>query len=266
MNDLRLAARGLIRSPGFTVASVLTLALAVGSATAVFSVARAVLLEPLPYREPDRLVRLVGQSEHESRYDSISYPDYQDAFAQSGAFESAAAYDEWSPSLLGEGDAEVLKGAAVDSAFFTVLGVRPARGRFFVAREDQPGQDTAVVISDGLWRRRFGAREDIVGRTIRIDRTALTIVGVLGPDFVHPHLSDNARPIDVWTTLAIDASTNRAPRSGRAFTAVARLRSGVTIEQAAARVATAAKRLERAHPDTNTGRSMTVVPLHARII
>lgn len=266
MNDLRLAARALLRSPGFTVASVLTLVLAVGSATAVFSVARAVLLEPLPYREPDRLVRLVGQSEHQSRYDSISYPDYQDAVAQSGAFESAAAYDEWSPSLLGEGDPEILKGAAVDSAFFTVLGVRPARGRFFVAREDQPGQDTAVVISDGLWRRRFGAREDIVGRTIRIDRTVLTIVGVLEPDFVHPHLSDNARPIDVWTTLAIDASTNRAPRSGRAFTAVARLRPGVTIDQAAARVATASKQIERAHPDTNTGRSMTVVPLHARII
>lgn len=266
MNDLKLAIRSLAKSPGFALAAVVTLALAVGSATAVFSVARAVLLEPLPYPAPERLVRLIGTSDRQqSRYESISYPDFQDAVAQSGAFERAAAYDEWSPTLAGAGEAELLRGAAVDSGFFDVLGVRPAAGRFFVAREDQPGQDTAVVISDSLWRRRFGARPDIAGKPIRLDRSVLTIVGVLGPDFVHPYLSDNTRPIEIWTTLGIDPSTNRAPRSGRAFTAIARLRSGVTAEQAAARVATVAKRLERAHPDTNTGRSMTVAPLHARI-
>jgi putative ABC transport system permease protein len=265
MHDFRVALRSLLRTPGFTFAAVVTLALAVGAATAVFSVARAVLLEPLPYAAPERLVRLIGTSDQQSRYESISHPDFLDAVTQSGAFERAAAYDEWSPTLVGEGEAEVLRGAAVDSGFFDVLSVRPAMGRFFVAREDQPGQDTAVVISDSLWRRRYGARTDIVGRPIRLDRSVLTIVGVLRPDFVHPHLSDNTRPIDVWTTLGIDSSTNRAPRSGRSFTAIARLRRGVTVDQAAARVATVAKRLEQVHPDTNAGRSMTVVPLHARI-
>ncbi|HYC87913.1 MAG TPA: ABC transporter permease [Thermoanaerobaculia bacterium] len=267
MHELRVAFRSLAKSPGFTFAALATLTLAVGATAAVYSIARAVLLEPLPYREPERIVRFIGSKEGEtqSRYDAVSYPDLRDAVAQSGVFESAAAYDEWSPSLMGTGEAEVLRGAAVDSAFFHVLGVRAARGRFFVAREDVPGNDTTVVISHGLWRRKFGAREDIAGHAIRVDRRMLTVAGVTAPDFRHPYLSDDTEPVEIWTTLAVDASTNQAPRSGRSFTGIARLKRGVTVEQAAAAVGTVAKRLERAYPESHTGRGMTVVPLHARI-
>jgi putative ABC transport system permease protein len=267
MTEIRLAFRSLLRSPGFTFAAVATLTLAVGAATAVFSIARAVLLEPLPYKDPERIVRFIGgkEGEADARYDSISYPDLRDVAAQSGAFERTAAFDEWSPSLVGAGEAEVLIGGAVDSGFFETLSVRPARGRYFVAAEDVPGNDTTVVISDGLWRRKFGAREDVAGEPIRLDRRTLTIVGVTPPGFTHPYLGDNTDPIEIWTRIAADLNTDQAPRSSRSYTTIGRLKRGVTIEQASARVSAVAKRLEQVYPDTNTGRKMTVVPLHARI-
>jgi putative ABC transport system permease protein len=267
MNDFKLAFRSLMRSPGFTLAALATLTLAVGAATAVFSVAREVLLAPLPYRDPGSIVRIVGTKEGDAtgRQDPVSYPDLRDAVAQSGAFERAAAYDEWSPSLTGAGEAEVLTGAGVDSGFFDVLGVRPLHGRFFNASEDITGNDTSAVLSYSLWRRKFGERQDIIGRPIRIDGSTLTVIGILRPDFEHPYLGDNTQPIEIWTTLGIDQATDRAPRSGRSFTGIARLRRGMTVEQAAARVAAVAKRLERVYPDSNTGRGMSVVPLHARI-
>lgn len=264
MNDLQLAVRTLRKSPAFTLASVATLALAVGAATAVFSVARTVLFAPLPYAEPERIVRLIGTSGSAGRYDAISYPDYRDVVAHSGAFTKAAAFDEWSPALIGSGEPEVLTGGAVDSGFFDVLGIRPARGRFFVAREDTPGQDVTAVISDSLWRRKFGAREDVIGRPIQIDGRTLTIVGITPPGFHHPYLTDDLRTIDIWTTLAIDPATNTAPRNGRSYTAIARLAPGVTREQATARVAAVSRSLETLHPE-NDGCGVTIVPLRERI-
>ena len=267
MTELRLALRSLLRSPGYTFAAAATLTLAVGAATAVFSIARAVILEPLPYRDPERIVRIIGGKEGETdrRYETVSYPDFQDAIAQSGAFSAAAAFDEWSPSLLGTGEPEVLAGGAVDSAFFAVLGVKPARGRFFVASEDIPGNDTAVVLADGLWRRKFGAREDIIGQPILIDRRTLTVVGVAPPGFRHPYLSFTSDPIEIWTTIAVDRSTNASPRSGRSYTGIARLKAGVTVEQASARLAAVARRLEQTYPDSNKGRLLSARPLHAQI-
>jgi len=267
MTELRQALRSLLRSPGFTLAAVATLTLAVGAATAVFSIARAVLLEPLPYRDPEQIVRIIGGKEGETdpRYETVSYPDFKDAIAQSGAFESGAAFDEWSPSLLGAGEPEVLIGGAVDSNFFDVLGVKPARGRFFVASEDVPGNDTTVVLSDGLWRRKFGAREDILDQPVRIDRRTLTVVGVAPAGFRHPYLSYGTEPIEIWTTIAPDLTTNQSPRSGRAFTGIARLKRGVTVEQATARLASVAKNLEQTYPDSNKGRKLSARPLHAQI-
>ncbi|HEY0159085.1 MAG TPA: ABC transporter permease [Thermoanaerobaculia bacterium] len=267
MNDFRIALRGLLRAPGFTLAALATLTLAVGAATAVFSIARAVLLEPLPYRDPERIVRFLGSKvgDTEGRHHPVSYPDYLDAVAQSNAFERAAAYDEWSPSLVGAGEPEVLVGAAVESGFFDVLGIRPLHGRLFQRHEDTPGNDTTAILSYSLWRRKFGADPSIVGQPIRLDAGTLTVIGVLGPDFEHPYLGDNTAPVEIWTTLAIDLATNQVTRSGRSFTAIARLRPGVTAEQAAARVAAIGKRLEKTYPDSNSGRGMRVVPLHARI-
>jgi predicted permease len=263
MNDLRIALRTLLKSPGFAFAAVATLALAIGASTAVFSVADSVLLEPLRYREPDRIVRLVGVNPKGAGFDVISYPDYLDAVAQSGAFVKAAAFQEWNPAVTGAGDAEVLQGATVDSGFFDVLGVRPAKGRFFIADEDKPGGDTIVVISHALWQRKFGGR-DVVGKTILLDAQPMTIVGVAPRDYEEPYLLDNTRRIDIWTTNALDLAHDAAPRGSRSYTAIARLRDGVTLEQANARLAAISARLATMYRE-NIDNAMTLVPLRVRI-
>ena len=263
MNDFRYAARTLLQSPGFTLAAVAMLALAVGASTAVFSIANDVLLDPLAYREPDRIVRLLGVNPRGDEV-VISYPDFLDVVAQSGAFARAAAFQEWQPAVSGSGDAEVLSGATVDSGFFDVLGVRPARGRFFVPQEDRPGGDIIVVLSHALWQRKFGGREDVVGKTILLDARPMTVIGIAPRDFEEPYLLDNTRRIDVWTTNALDLAQDQAPRGSRSYTAIARLEDGVTLESANARVAAVTARLGRTYPET-TGHGMQLVPLKVRM-
>jgi putative ABC transport system permease protein len=265
MDDFRIALRTLLKSPGFTFAAVATLAIAIGAATSVFSVADSVLLEPLRYREPDRIVRLFGINPKGAGFDVISYPDYLDVVAGSGAFAKASAFQEWNPAVTGAGDAEVLNGATVDSGFFDVLGVHPEKGRFFVAAEDKPGGDTIVVISYPLWQRKFGGA-DVVGKTILLDARPMTLVGIAPRDFEEPYLLDNTRRIDVWTTNAIDPANNyeMAPRGSRSYSAIARLRDGISVAQADARVRTVAARLGTLYPETS-GHGLTITPLRVRI-
>lgn len=260
---MKIALRTLLKSPGFTFAAVATLALAIGASTSVFSIADSVLLEPLRYREPDRIVRLVGVNPKGAGFDVISYPDYLDAVAQSGAFARASAFQEWNPAVTGAGDAEVLQGATVDSGFFDVLGVRPEAGRFFVADEDKPGGDTIVVLSYALWQRKFGG-QNLIGKTISLDARPMTVVGIAPRDFEEPYLLDNTRRIDIWTTNALDLAQDAAPRGSRSYTAVARLRDGVSLAQADARVRTVAERLGATYPESS-GHSLTLVPLRVRI-
>ncbi len=261
MNELRFAFRRLSRTPGFTITALLTLAVAIAASTSVFSVASRVLLEPLSFREPDRIVRLVATVEENG---IISYPDYLDVVAQSGAFERASAFQEWEPAVSGSGDAEVLHGATVDSGFFQVLGIRPAAGRFFVPDDDKPGGDTIVVISDSLWRRKFGARPDVIGRTIVLDAEPMTIVGIVPPDYEEPYLLDTTRRIEVWTTNAIDAASDDFPRGARSFSAIARLRNGSTFEQARSRVRTTSASLNKLYPEDGQ-HDMDIIPLKVRI-
>jgi hypothetical protein len=261
---MKIALRTLLKSPGFTFAAVATLALAIAASTSIFSIADSVLLEPLRYREPDRIVRLVGIDPKGAGFDVISYPDYLDVVGQSGAFAKASAFDGgWQPALTGQGDAEVLRGATVDSGFFDVLGVRPAKGRFFIADEDKPGGDTIVVISHPLWQRKFGGR-DIVGKTITLDARAMTVVGIAPRDFEEPYLLDNTRGVDVWTTNALDLAKDQAPRGSRSYTAIARLRDGISLAQADARVRIVAERLGKLYPESS-GHGITIVPLRVRI-
>ncbi|HJQ41187.1 MAG TPA: ABC transporter permease [Thermoanaerobaculia bacterium] len=260
---MKLALRTLLKSSGFTFAAVATLALAIGASTSVFSIADSVLLEPLRYREPDRIVRLVGVTDKGEGFDVISYPDYLDAVSQSGAFLRASAFQEWNPAVTGAGDAEVLQGATVDSGFFDVLGVRPEAGRFFVADEDKPGGDTIVVLSYPLWQRKFGG-QNVVGKTILLDARPMTVVGIAPRDFEEPYLLDNTKRIDVWTTNALDLAQDAAPRGSRSFSAIARLRDGMTVAQADARVRTVAGRLAAMYPES-AGHSLTIVPLRLRI-
>ncbi|MEO8037041.1 MAG: ABC transporter permease, partial [Acidobacteriota bacterium] len=264
LNDLRHAIRSLAKTPGFTLAVIGTLALGIGATSAVFSVFDAVLLQPLPYRRPERLVRIVSSNPREGADSpTISYPDYMDAVNESAAFTKATVFTEWHPSLSGERSAEILNGAVVDSPYFDVFGVRPERGRFFTRREDRPGQDDMVVISHALWLRQFGGG-DIVGKPIRIDGRTLTVAGIVAAAFEDPHMT-SSRDLEIWTTIAPTGGNDWA-RSGRALNSVARLRDGVSIAVADARVKAVAARLRARYPKDNANQDLGVVSLRDSLV
>ena len=184
-HDIRFALRLLYRQPSFTIVAVITLALGIGATTAVFTVVNGVLLRPLPYREPDRLVQLFhGRNGRLSM--TYSPPNYRDVTAGSGVFAGATAITPSSANLIGNGDPQQLDGANVTTSFFTVLGATPQRGRAFVDADGTEGAPAVVVVSDGLWRRQFGARSDIVGSTLRLDGKPFTVIGVAPPDLTIP--------------------------------------------------------------------------------
>jgi putative ABC transport system permease protein len=264
LNDLRYALRVLVKSPGFTLAVVLTLGLGIAATTSVFSVVDAVLLQPFRYRDPEQLVRLVNQGREMAgrRTQTISYPDLRDAVDGSSAFSVATYSVQWTPALSGYGEAEILNGGAVDSHFFETFGVQPERGRFFLASEDKPGNDDKVVISHGLWMRKFGGA-DIIGKALRIDGRVLTVVGIVPPTFEDPRLN-NPRDSDIWTTLA--PVPEEWSRSSRSMSAVARLRQGVTLGQARARVKAIAARLRTAYPADNGDEDIEVIPVREMVV
>jgi predicted permease len=253
--DTRYALRVLARAPGFTAAVVLTLALGVAATTAVFSVFNAVLLRPFSYPAPDRLV-MIGDPDQRTR--NVSYQDYMDFVAQSGAFSRAAVFNEWSPSISGAGEAEMLRGGIVDSPFFEVFGVKPERGRFFSAEEDRPGKDDTVVISHGLWMRKFGGA-DVVGKPLTVDGRPLTIIGITPASFEDPHLV-SGHDGEIWTTIAPKFDGDWV-RSGRSLRMVARLRAGVTLAEAKARVEAISARLQTLYPKDNVSEDYSLIGL-----
>lgn len=262
LTDFKYALRSLGKAPGFSLAVIATLALGIASTASVFSVFDGVLLQPLGYTAPDRLVRLLNVSTSISarRTSTISYPDFVDAESQSGAFSVATYSAQWHPSVSGYGNAEILTGGAIDSHFFETFGVKPERGRFFIAKEDQPGSDDKVVISHGLWMRKFGG-SDVVGKPLHVDGRVLTVVGI-APAFEDPRLND-PRDSEIWTTLA--PLPGDWSRDGRSLAAVARLRDGVTLANARARISAVASRLRTQYvADRET--DVIIVPLRDTVV
>jgi len=249
--------RVLTKSPGFALATILVLALGIGANTAIFSVVYSVLLKPLPYRDPGRLVVAL----HEGRY-PVSPADFLDYRAQVRAFENLAAAQAWGGSLSGADKAEEIPGLQVTANLFTTLGVAPLVGRTFVTGEDQPGATRMLVIGYGLWQRRFGGNPGVVGQTIRLTDRDYTIVGVMAPQFQFaPFWQTQA---EMWTPLVLgDRVTDRAGSSLRLF---ARLAPGVSVAQAQAQMDTVARRLAAAYPKTNTNLGIEVVPLHEKVV
>jgi predicted permease len=251
------ALRSLAKSPGFTAVALLTLALGIGVNTAMFSIVNAFLLRPAPYLNADRLVR-VFRTSPQSKTWPHSTPDLDDVRAQNHVLDSLAAFQWWTFSLSAPGQpAERLRGIVVSAEFFGALGVQPALGRIFTAEEQQLGRDQVIVLTDALWRGRFAADPEIIGRTIRVDGANLTVIGVMPPSFAYPLLwgrLDAIRPL----VFAADWQRDRATHW---LSAIACLKPGVPLAQAQAEMDAIGARLVKQYPDTNAGTSLRVVPL-----
>jgi len=249
--DLRFAVRMLAKNPGFTAVAVLCIAIGIGANTTAFSVVQAVLLRPFPYADPERIVAVRQINLHkEVDEGAFSYPDFLDLRTQSSSFSQMAAYGVRSLVVSGKKESELVLGAAVSASLFPLLGEQPALGRHFRKDEDLPGAPPVILLGHDLWMRRFGGDPAIVGRTVMVNSTARTVVGVMKPRFRLPDRRE------AWVPLGPLAHDE--PRSDRGYSVLARLKPGITRKQAAAEMTTLTRQLEQLHPDTNTGWSATV--------
>ena len=257
--DLRSAVRSALRSPASTVVVVTTLAVAIGANTLAFSLVHGILLRPLPYPEPERLVRLwetapAGPDELRS----IAHPTLAEWQRGLRSFESIALFGPWSFDLAGEGRPEQVPGATVSGDYFRTLGVEPALGRTFVDAELRPGGPRAVLLGDGLWRRRFGADPGVLGRTLVLSGQPYAVVGVLPPGFEYP------KGAELYASTAIDPEHDAA--AARHLSAVARLREGVTHARASGELAAMARTLAARLPETHRGHGLRLVPMREWIV
>jgi len=262
LQDLRYGARMLWKSPGFTLIAVITLALGIGANTAIFSVIDALMLRPLPFREPDKLFQ-VWESNVKLGYKEIdaSYPNFADWRDQNQVFEQIAIYSSGTYNLAGAAEPERAEGAIVSPAFFPLLGVKPMLGRVLAPEEDHPNKVFSVVMSERLWRRRFSSDPQIIGRTISLDLESFTVVGVV------PNISDLAglpNDTDIW--IPISHGFAFGTRDGHGYQVMARLKQGVTREQAQADMDRIAGSLAIRHPDSNTGQGVRLIPLQEQIV
>ncbi|HJU43268.1 MAG TPA: ABC transporter permease, partial [Vicinamibacterales bacterium] len=251
LQDFHYAARALRKSPGFTAIAALTLALGVGSTTAIFSVINAVMLRPLPFPEPDRLVRIL-ESNVERGWSTfgVSHPNFLDWRSQAGSFEAVAAFQNAGFTWTSNGEARIVLGLQVTATFLPALGISPVLGRNFLDDEDRPGGNTRVLLlSDGLWKRAFGADPSVVGRAITVNSQPYTIIGVLPPSFRWGATTDLLAP------LAPDPARNRADHR---LVAIGRVRADATIERARTELETIAARLGQQFPESNKGWSVVV--------
>ena len=257
LNDLRHSLRSLLKSPGFTALAILALALGIGANTAIFSVVNGVLLQPLAYADPDRLVVIL----HDGKY-PVAPADYLDWRKQSRSFDGMAAAQVWGATLTGRDRAEALPGMQVSANMFSVLGVDAIHGRTFQPHEDQPGNGKVAVLSYQLWRRRFGSDPGIVGQKINLNGDSYTVAGVMPQNFRFAPFW--ATDVELWVPLVFDRRSN--DRSGRSLRIFARLRPGVSIEQAQAENDVICRRLQQQYPATDTNMTARVVPLKEKVV
>lgn len=258
LKDLRVAVRGYLREPGFTLTAVATLALGIGAATAIFSVVKGVLVTPLPLEEPDRLVWAVGVWE-QGDDEGTSPPDFYDYRERSGTFASLAAFSTFQPpyNLTGQGRPVPLQGRLASAGFFRTLGVRPVLGREFTRDEETPGSGKVVMLSHALWRSSFGADSSVVGTAVTLNGTPYTVVGVL------PELPDFLGSPDVWTAMQLDVPTLRRVRFTRM---IGRLGEATSLQSAQDEMSSIAGRLEEEHPATNETWDIRLVPLTEQVV
>jgi putative ABC transport system permease protein len=256
MLHLRYALRALRKSPGFAAAVILTLAIGIGANTAIFGLVNALLLRPLPFVDPDRLV-YVSQSAPRlgERFLGVSPPDYLDWSRETRSFTGLAAYYATSFDLSRDNVPERVSGAVVTPNTFSILGVEPILGRAFLAEEATPGNQRVVLLSEDLWRRRFGADRAIIGRPVVVERAQYTVVGVMPAGIKFPEYAE------IWTPLTLPA--DGVARDNRYLEAVGRLGPGASLEQARADLGSVARRIAVEHPESNAGTGVSAVELHS---
>ncbi len=260
LQDLRYAIRLLLKKPGFTAVVVITLALGIGANTAIFSVVNGVLLQPLPFKDAHRLVA-VREFNPRSFNEPIgaSFPDFKDWKEQNEVFQYMAGFTGQSLTLTGEDEPLRVNGQSVSSTFFPMLEAEPVLGRVFLPDEEKPGHAKVVVLSDGFWQRRFGGDPAMLGRTLTLDGSPYTVVGVMGAGFRF------LRDVDLWTPLDVPAPLQRM-RGARFLQVVAKLKPETSLEQARAGMTTLAQQLESEYSQSNSGWGVSLVSLQEKVV
>jgi predicted permease len=271
--DLRYAARTLRKSPGFAVIAALTLALGIGASTAVFSLVNAILLKPLPYPEPDRIVLPELVSPPGVNLGSEYFPwgqiQFRTVTREEHPFQAFGAFQNDSFNLTGSGDPSFLDGFRVSAEFFPALGVSPVLGRTFSAEEDQPGHEYEVVLSNHLWRELFGADTGILGRAVQLNGYAYTVIGVMPAGFMFPRAEEMPssfnfpREAQLWVPLAVPAEPKGGPSE---LAVIGRLKPGMGIEQAQAAMDLITKHAEAKDPAWKGWFNTRIVPLNQQIV
>jgi len=263
LQDIRYGWRMLVRHRAVTAIAVITLALGIGANTAIFSVINAVLLRPLPFASPERLVAVgATQTNDRSRFSSLSYPDFADFQAQQSTFERMAAYHTRGLTLQSANGAVRLEGAVITSDLLPVLGINPLLGRAFRPEEDRAGGGRVALLSHNLWRNRFDADPNIVGKSLALNGGSFTVVGVMPAGFQFPIQSE---PVELWINFALETESSSgesqaAQRGNHYLSAIGRLKPGVTVEQAEAQLVAIAASLEKQYPNDNANFSVRVRP------
>ncbi|HEU5453775.1 MAG TPA: ABC transporter permease [Terriglobales bacterium] len=263
VQDLRYGARVLLKSPAFTLIAILTLALGIGANTALFSIVNGVLLKPLPFQDPDRLVFV---SEHTAVFDlaSISYPNFLDWQRDNRSLSAIAAYRYSTYTITGAHDSEPLRGDMISADFFSILGVQPVLGRSFTAADDRPGGAPVVLISQGLWKRRFASSPSVIGSSITLNGAPATVIGIVPASFRLQSwnfvIGDVYTPLAQWNDVLF-----RDRKTGLGMDAIGRLKPGVTLSQARADFARITANLAAAYPDADSGVTANLQPLKDNI-
>jgi predicted permease len=264
IQDVRYGLRMLGKNPGFTAVAVITLALGIGANTALFSLVNGVLLNPLRYAEPDRLVALYSRTPNYDRA-SISYPNFLDWVRENRSFSALAAYRPDDFTLTGRGEPERVAAEMVSASFFPLLRVQPVLGRTFLPEDDQIGARPVVLISGGLWKRKLGSSKDALGQSLTLNDVVYTVVGVIPADFRYTGInfqqSDVYTPIGQWSD-----PTFRNRRAGMGTFAVGRLKPGVTLEQAKADVDALGRHLAEQYPEVDKDTGIALVPLKQAVV
>ena len=267
LDDAKYAIRQLIGNPTFTIVMILTLALSIGANSAIFSVINGVLLKRLPYPEPDRLVRLFLSNQEFPKF-PLNPWDFLDFRARNHSFEAIAAFTRADAQLSGEGEPIKLNGFRVTSGYFRVLGLHPELGHEFEFQAEIPGNSLQVIISDRLWRTRFGADPQIIGRKITMNMQPFTVIGVMPAGTAHPGNDYRSvaygESVDVWSPFSFAGNSNQ--RGSHFIEGIGRLKSGVSAERALAEMNAIMSQLGREHPDGDSGWHVLVIPLYKEVV